>query len=528
MASFDDLARTTDLDGSALAHISRLTASWGFLADLSFADLLLYVPQQLDVPQELDGTQQLDGTQELDGPQELDGTQDLDGPDRGGSSRPSRFVVLAQMRPTTSQTLYRDDQLGLVVDADERPMVARAWRLGQIIDGDAEASPRSEAASVQCIPVYWKDQLLGIVTRVSAPSVGRRAGELERVYLDIFDAFARMIAAGEFPFGAEGTEPKDAPRVGDGVVRLDESGRVDFASPNFVSALHRMGVHANVLGARLGEVGFDEAPVRAAFAIGLPITEELEHNDVTLLVRCIPFLDHGKVSGALALVRDVSELRRRDRLLVSKDVLIREMHHRVKNNLQTIASILNLQGRRLESSEAKEAIGESVQRIRAIALVHEKLSSGASAEVDFGDIAQSLVRYVEEGLVSPERRVELVVEGDPGPLRAEVATPLAVALTELLQNAVEHGYPDGWHSGGRAGRVLVSFTNDGAELVVSVHDDGVGLPPEFSVDSPSLGLTIVRTLVTHELGGSITMSTAGGTLAQLRLPIAAGTATDGV
>ncbi len=482
----------THLEGPGLAHIQRLTASWGFLADLSFADLLLYVPER---------------------------AASAGAP---GPPSPCRFVVLAQMRPTTSQTLYRDDQLGLVVDENERPLVARAWTLGQIIDGDVAASPRGEAASIQCIPVYWKDQLQGIVTRVSAPSVGRRAGELERVYLDIFDAFARMIAAGEFPFGAEGTEPKDAPRVGDGVVRLDESGRVDFASPNFVSALHRMGVHANVLGARLSEVGFDEAPVRAAFAIGLPITEELERNDVTLLVRCIPLLDHGKVSGALALVRDVSELRRRDRLLVSKDVLIREMHHRVKNNLQTIASILNLQGRRLESPEAKEAIGESVQRIRAIALVHEKLSSGASAEVDFGDIAQSLVRYVEEGLVSPDRRVELVVEGDPGPLRAEVATPLAVALTELLQNAVEHGYPDGWQSG-RAGRVLVSFTNDGTELVVGVHDDGVGLPEGFSVDSSSLGLTIVRILVTHELGGTISMATDGGTLAELRVPIAAGT-----
>ncbi|MGI9021674.1 MAG: sensor histidine kinase [Acidimicrobiales bacterium] len=487
MASLDVLARTTELEGPALAHVQRLTASWGFLADLSFADLLLYVPEK-EVP--------------------------------GG---PCRYIVLAQMRPTTSQTLYREDQLGVVVDENERPLVSRAFKLGQIIDGDVPAGPRAEAAHVQCIPVYWKDQLLGILTRESAPSVGRRSGELERVYLDIFDAFARMIAAGEFPFGAEGTEPKDAPRVGDGVVRLDESGRVDFASPNFVSALHRMGVHANVLGARLGEVGFDEAPVRAAFAIGLPITEELERKDVTLLVRCIPLLDHGKVAGALALVRDVSELRRRDRLLVSKDVLIREMHHRVKNNLQTIASILNLQGRRLESPEAKEAIGESVQRIRAIALVHEKLSSGASAEVDFGDIAQSLVRYVEEGLVSPERRVELVVEGDPGQLRAEVATPLAVALTELLQNAVEHGYPDGWRSS-QAGRVVVSFVNDGTELVVTVRDDGVGLPYDFSVDGPSLGLTIVRTLVTHELGGSIMMSTDGGTVAELRLPIAAGTA----
>jgi len=489
MASpLDDFARKTDLEGPALAHLQRLVASWGFLADLCFADLLLYVPESSD------------------------------------GSTPLRFVVLGQMRPTTSQTLYRDDQLGIEVDEAERPLVARAWRLGHFIDEEVPAGPQSEAANVQCIPVYWKDELLAVMTRESAPSVGRRPGELERVYHDIFDRFARMIAAGEFPFGAEGTEPKDAPRVGDGVARLDETGRVDYASPNFVSALHRMGIHANVLGARLSEVGFDEAPVRAAFAIGLPITEELERGDVTLLVRAIPFLEHGAVAGALALVRDVSELRRRDRLLISKDVLIREMHHRVKNNLQTIASILNLQGRRLASVEARDAISASVQRIRTIALVHEKLSTGASAEVDFAEIVQALVRGVEDGLVSPERRVALVLTGDPGQLRAEVATPLAVAITELLQNALEHGFPDRLPPR-HAARVEITLSNDGTELTVRVHDNGIGLPEGFSVDGgKTLGLTIVRTLVTHELGGTIEMSTDGGTLVEVRVPVAAGTA----
>jgi two-component sensor histidine kinase len=244
---------------------------------------------------------------------------------------------------------------------------------------------------------------------------------------------------------------------------------------------------------------------------------------VTLLVRCIPLLERGAVTGALAIVRDVSELRRRDRLLVSKDVLIREMHHRVKNNLQTIASILRLQGRRLASPEAKEAIEESVQRIHAIALVHDRLSTGASAEVDFGDIVRSLVRWVEEGLVSPDRRVEFAVEGDPGPLRAEVATPLAVALTELLQNAVEHGFPPGW-SNDRSGRVVVSLSNDGSELVLRVKDDGAGLPPTFDVNQPSLGLTIVRTLITAELEGTLTLSSDGGTVVEARVPVAAGRA----
>jgi len=485
MATLTELARGTELDASALGHVQRLVAAWGFLADLCFADLLLYVPVVDD------------------------------------ASPVRRFVILDQMRPTTSQTLYREDRVGQVVDGDEFPLVGRAWELGQIIDGESEGSPRGEAANVQCIPVRFKDGLLGILTRESAPSVGRRPGELERVYLDIFDRFARMISTGEFPFGAESTEPKDAPRVGDGVARLDNAARVDFASPNFVSALHRMGIHGNVVGARLSEVGFDESSVRAAFAIGLPITEELERKDIVLLVRCIPLLEHGAVAGALVIVRDVSELRRRDRLLVSKDVLIREMHHRVKNNLQTISSILRLQGRRVASPEAKEAIEESVQRIRAIALVHEKLSSGASAEVDFGDIAQSLVRWVEEGLVSPERRVVFSVQGDPGQIRAEVATPLAVALTELLQNAVEHAFPDGWTDHG-PGRVLVTLGNDGTELVVRVEDNGVGLPDDFSTAEPSLGLTIVRTLVTHELAGRLTMSTHGGTIVEARVPVSAG------
>src|SRR3546814_12726018 len=109
-----------------------------------------------------------------------------------------------------------------------------------------------------------------------------------------------------------------------------------------------------------------------AFSIGAPVTEEVEHGgEVTVLIRCIPLIDHGIVSGAVVLTRDISDLRRRDRLLLSKDATIREIHHRVKNNLQTISSLLRLQARRFASPEAKLAIEEPVRRIRSIARVHE-------------------------------------------------------------------------------------------------------------------------------------------------------------
>ena len=130
-------------------------------------------------------------------------------------------------------------------------------------------------------------------------------------------------------------------------------------------------------------------------------------------------------------------------MLLSKDATIREIHHRVKNNLQTISSLLRLQGRRLESAEAKAAVEESVRRIRTIALVHETLSRDVGDDIDFKEILLPLAAMVEEGLQSPDRPVRLKIEGDAGRLPASVATPLAVVLTELLQNAVEHAFVDG-------------------------------------------------------------------------------------
>ena len=482
MASLAEIARSySKVEGTALAHLQRLTAAWGLLADFCFSDLLLFVP--------------------------VAGTD-------------SKFVVLGQMRPTTSQTLYTDDQVGRVVDETERPLVARAWRLGQIVDGENKLDPQRERSRIQCIPVRWKGAMLGVMTRESVPSVGRRPGELERVYVEIFDRFARMISSGEYPFGAEDIETEDDPRVGDGVLLLDEFARVEYASPNAVSALHRIGIHSSLEGARLNELGLDESPVRAAFAIGLPITEEMERVPVTLIVRAIPLIEHPKMSGAVVLLRDVSELRRRDRLLISKDATIREVHHRVKNNLQTISALLRLQGRRLESPEAIAAIEESVRRIRSIALVHETLSRASGEEAEFNEIVRPLARMVEEGLLSPEQRVRITVHGDAGELRAEVATPLAVVLTELLQNAVQHAFPEEALDPPADPHVRVTIDNEGSELLVRVHDNGVGPPPGFSVDSAtSLGLTIVRALVTTELAGTIEIRTEGGTLVELRIPL---------
>jgi two-component sensor histidine kinase len=236
-------------------------------------------------------------------------------------------------------------------------------------------------------------------------------------------------------------------------------------------------------------------------------------------------------------LRDVTDVRRLDRLLLSKDAAIREVHHRVKNNLQTISSLLSLQARRVGPGDGREALREAERRVRSIALVHEILSRDPGDQVPFGEIVQSLVQMAEDSVVTAHP-VAIGVHGDLGEVTADVATPLAVILAEILQNAVEHAFvevhptvdtagrapgpaPGRGAAAGVQGHVTVTLSHDAAGLFVRVRDDGRGLEPGFDIErTNSLGLSIVRDLVTSQLGGTITMgeSPGGGTEVVIRLP----------
>jgi two-component sensor histidine kinase len=490
MSSLAELARDqTSLSQREVGHLLRLVASWGLAADLCFADLLLWVRAV-------------------------------------GSDLSERdlYIVVGQVRPATSQTLYPHDLLGLTATSDKRPVTHRAFRSGEISEGDSPREDLDEHVQVLAIPVRVGGRVIGVVSRESAPSLGRRHGELEKAYLSAFDRIARMITLGQFPFAEQESTGNELPRVGDGAVHVDRQGRIEYASPNANSAMHRLGVLSDIQGRRLADLGVDEGVWRQACQTRLPATAELTAgNHTNVLAHAIPLLERRQVVGGLLLLRDISELRRLDRLLVTKDTHIREIHHRVKNNLQTISSLLRIQARRLQSPEARQAIEESVRRIASIAVVHESLSREAAEDVPFGEIARPLVRMVEESLVSPDVPVTFQLSGDGILIPAAVATPLALIITELLQNAVGHAFPEGSPEGG--GLICIELEARDEGLRVVVVDNGSGPPKGFDLERPSgLGLSIVRALVQSELGGSMVMRDRGaegvrGTWIELSIPV---------
>ena len=499
MASLAELATAnTQLPNAAISHLQRLVGSWALPCDLAFADLLLYAPVDSDA---------------------------------------TSFVVLGHIRSSTGPTSHSGDPVGRIVASSARPMVQRCF-----IDGLRFESPMAEQVSsktldttvlegqsnsnwtrsvmVDHVPVRHDGEIIAVLTREGEAGLTRIHSGLEREYRELFQRFAVMVEEGTFPLGRpEKLGEFREPRVGDGVMVLDRERRIEFASPNAVSALHRLGVQAELIGRGLESIGIDDAVVRRALETRLSTITEIDHSDdLSVVLRCHPLLARGRSTGVLVLTRDVSELRSRERLLVSKDATIREIHHRVKNNLQTIQSLLQLQSRRLNSSEAKNAVAQSARRIGSIAIVHETLATDATDEVDFDSVVRRVVKLVQEGLTSPDRPLRVEVSGGVGELPGEVAMPLSVALVELVQNAVDHARP------GAGASVEVEVACDHRDLVVRVRDDGAGVPDGFSLDRDAgLGLAIVRTFVVSDLGGTITIGAARtsdppGTLVEIRVP----------
>jgi two-component sensor histidine kinase len=205
------------------------------------------------------------------------------------------------------------------------------------------------------------------------------------------------------------------------------------------------------------------------------------------------------------------------------DATIREIHHRVKNNLQTVAALLRLQARRMGSPDAKAALEEAVRRVGSIAIVHETLSQAVEESVAFDEVADRLSAMVTD-VGGVGAAIQVRREGSFGVLPSETATTVAMVLTELLQNAVEHGYPGGGGGGGGAeGTIVVTAARGAAGLAFSVIDDGQGLPPGFDRQgASSLGLSIVGTLVESELGGRLSLGAAPsgrGTQAAIDVPL---------
>ncbi len=482
MSTLSDLvqaqARSNEAD---IEWLHLLIGDWQLLADLAFADIVLWVP-----------------------------------------SKDDSFVAVAHARPSSSATLFYRDFVGQAVKPEWKQQITEAFEKARIVDTAAPSWFEETPTRVRAVPVLRRlspsgkettELPIAVITRHTNLSEARTPSRQELTFNECANDLFQMIASGDFPdLGAPSATRRAAPRASDGLIRLDVDGQVTFASPNALSAFNRMGFEGELEGESLAEVTTDLLTGRMLVvdeSLPLVVTgrapwrTDIEARGVTVSLRAIPIRNHGERVGAIVLCRDVTEVRHQERELITKDATIREIHHRVKNNLQTVASLLRIQARRTHNDVARDALGQAMRRVTAIAVVHDTLSEGLNQNVDFDVVFDRVLKLIAEVASSHNTTVHPKSSGSFGHLPSEYATPLALALTELVTNAVEHGLA------GRAdGEVEIIAKRNDKVLSVKVRDNGVGLA-EGKVGS-GLGTQIVRTLIQGELGGTIDWHTLVG------------------
>lgn len=303
----------------------------------------------------------------------------------------------------------------------------------------------------------------------------------------------------------------------DGVVLINCNGIIIYADEMANSILHMRGYGGSLTGFNIYNSQTNLTGAKQAIANREGFIENVTIDDDVFTRRVIPLIRRGKVHRVISILTERTELYRKEEELMIKTSVIKEIHHRVKNNLQTIASLLRMQMRRTDNMEAKNVLNESVNRILSISLVHEILSHHDEENIDISDVAKKLLELLAHSMVSVDCHVETHFSGETMLLPSDGATSLALVLNELITNAIIHGL-----EGLTRGDIAVEVKKEDSHCIIRVCDNGVGM--NHSAKEPTkrkhLGLAIVRTLIEKDLKGTIefTENTPRGTCVVIQFP----------
>ncbi len=429
-----------------------------------------------------------------------------------------RLVIVAQAQPHSATPLYAESMVGQAVPADDSEPLPWERALAPFLV--QTVSVRGANVARQRLPVRGESgRIIAYVIRDAYWLQHERHRRRSRVFQRALRHFTLMVVRGELR-GAESLTPFGEH---DGIVYVSTDRRILYMSGIAAEQYRNLGYRDSLLGRRLSELDtVDHQIALRAINEGECIELQREEHGRTYIRKAVPVraqpwrvtLLHPSAAsrtpshprGALILVHDATERLRTEAELESRMSLLHEVHHRVKNNLQIIASITRMQARRAEHEETRTLLNETVNRIMSMAVVHEFLSQNEQGTINLCDVARRILTQVQTGLIAPDQQISLHVEGPSIWLASDKATRCTLVINELVQNAIEYGM-----AGRSRGTITVELVDHGDKASIIVRDDGRGLPDGFDLAThANLGLHIVRNMVERDLGGAFSISRSGG------------------
>lgn len=459
--------RYSNLSGMRINMLQRINKVLPFVADLTYTHIAVYVKAKDD----------------------------------------NNFVVVSTIEPHTAFNPFKQILLGKLIPYIQEPLINKCMGSKKSCHGRRELD-FGRFIDMYTFPVMDDNEVIAVICMEVNSDDAQK------------DGFSRLMKAARILLenadkNTDGNMYSMYKSISsrDGIIITDKDERIIFANMVASRIYHVLGIN-NLIGCHIFDRQLTMHITKETVLNKSPYEKEIEAGNLIIIKRDIPIMEAGNLVTRIIILSDVTEIRKKDRELLIKSAVIQEIHHRVKNNLQTIASLLRLQSRRSSSPEVKDALRESINRILSISVVHEFLSQQGNENIDVVEVTGNILTLIKESMLDENFNLTMQFPDNNIILPSKQASSLALIINELILNSIEHGF-----AGRNEGIIGLNITQNSRAYIIELYDNGSGLPENFTAQSAkSLGLQIVRNLVEGDIGGSFTLYNDNGAHALITIP----------
>ncbi|MDH4617488.1 histidine kinase N-terminal domain-containing protein [Brevibacillus sp. AY1] len=423
----------------------------------------------------------------------------------------SSALVVAQASPSTAKSLYSGSVVGQLATAVNEPAVMYCLTTGKPVISSRGVSQEQVVMRQSVVPI--KNQAGSTIgTLITEQDISKQVEQEKNV--EMLKETTEHLSETLIQFAVP-----DMPITSllhEGMILFDQTGTITYANERAHELLHQIGYGSPEKGVRIEEIFAWRVSPEYFVRHGGFIQEELSKGRTYIMMKAVSSARKPDIIGGIILLRDISDIREKEKQLMIKSAVIKEIHHRVKNNLQTITSLLRLQMRRSTSQEIEKVYRESINRINSIAIIHEYLAHDGLEKIDFKEILTKISKIIVSSMRRSEQAIQVVVTGESVYLPSNKATSFALIVTELVQNCMIHAFAEM-----QEGVIALELVPKEDFVSLSVTDNGIGMADmQHVLEKGHLGLKIVDTLVREDLEGTIHFrNTGNGTEVTILYPI---------
>lgn len=410
------------------------------------------------------------------------------------TKNPNKAIVLGAAMATKS--LYHHSVVGELATRENEPAVIRTLETGMPSRQLKAITQENQQARQDVVPVHNDEgSVIGVLIIESDTSDANNQKKNFEILSETTEQITQVLLMHHTP-------EEITHYVNDGIIIFSEEGRAVYANPVAEKLYEKLGYKDPIKGMIFENITLSDHSFKEILQHPSIHNDEIEIGPLCLSLKYYSIVEEGKVESLVMLIKDVTDVKEIEKELILKSVAIKEIHHRVKNNLQTIASLLRLQSRRTGDETVKKAFNESISRILSISLTHEILAQNGVDDIDIKAILEKLVDNILGYSKNNQVQISALIVGDAFLINSDKATSIALVVNELVQNAIEYAF-----EGRTEGKILLIIEKGEFCSRIIIQDDGIGFD-KAGIRNGSLGYRIVKGIVSDKLGGELSVNTS--------------------